>query len=73
MNRILASGCDLCGDNSQPLLHLHASCHMTAPLRAELEDGVLTLYCYRPECNRVVAKFKLANNDSTTPVPITNT
>lgn len=60
-NRILAIGCNLCGDNSQPL-HLHAICHMTAPLRAELEDGVLTLYCYIPECNRVVARFRLATN-----------
>lgn len=55
------SGCGLCGDNSQPL-HLHASCHMTAPLRAELENGVLTLFCYRPDCNRVVARFILATH-----------
>ena len=52
-------GCDLCGDNVGPQ-HLHARCHLTAPLRAELEDGVLTLYCYVPTCNRVVARMRVS-------------
>lgn len=47
--------CDLCGDTGE--LHLRGKCHPTAPLRAELEDGVLSLYCYIPECNRLVAQF----------------
>lgn len=51
-------GCDLCGDNTPPI-HLHAKCHLTAPLRAEIDKGMLTLYCYLPECNRVVARFKI--------------
>ena len=48
--------CDLCGDQG-PLV-LKPICHLTAPLRAEFENGILTLYCYVPECNRVVATFE---------------
>jgi hypothetical protein len=55
-----AADCEFCGDNSQPV-HLHARCHLTAPLRAELADGVLTLYCYIPECNRVVVRVAVSN------------
>lgn len=54
--------CDLCGDNAAPQ-HLHARCHLTAPLRAELEAGVLTLYCYHPACNRVVTRMPVAVRD----------
>ncbi len=50
--------CELCGDNHGPL-NLHSKCHLTAPLRAELEDGVLTLRCYVPTCNRVVVKMRV--------------
>jgi hypothetical protein len=50
--------CELCG-NQPEILHLHARCHLTAPLRAELEDNTLSLFCYLPECNRKVASFKL--------------
>ena len=45
--------CELCGDAD--LLHLRAHCHLTAPLRAELRNGDLRLYCYVPSCNRLVA------------------
>lgn len=55
---VTPDGCELCGDNKPPF-HIHAHCHLTAPLRAELENSVLTLFCYLPECNRVVARFKL--------------
>jgi hypothetical protein len=58
---LLANGCELCGDQPE-ILHLHARCHLTAPLRAELEGDTITLFCYLPECNRKVAAFKLANN-----------
>lgn len=49
--------CDLCADTGT--LQLFAVCHPTVPLRVELrEDGVMVLYCYRPDCNREVARFK---------------
>lgn len=52
------SGCDLCGDFP---VELRGRCHPTAPLRIELhEDGVLVCYCYLPDCNREVARFRLA-------------
>lgn len=47
-------GCNLCGDSAGPV-HVRAKCHLTAPLRAELADGVLKLYCHATECNRLVA------------------
>lgn len=50
--------CDLCGDQPGDI-HLRANCHLTAPLSATLEDGVLTLRCYVPECSRVVARFRV--------------
>lgn len=53
-----ATDCDLCGDNEGPKF-LHARCHMTAPLQASLEDGVLTLRCYIPGCQRVVARLRV--------------
>lgn len=49
--------CDLCGDQG-PLL-LQAKCHMTAPLRVVLDGDTLILFCYVPECNREVARFKV--------------
>jgi hypothetical protein len=49
--------CDLCGD--QGPLFLHARCHLTAPLQVSLEDDVLIIRCYVPECNREVARFKV--------------
>lgn len=48
--------CDLC-DN--PAMHIHAKCHITAPLRAEIDGTKLTLYCYVPECGRKVAQFEI--------------
>lgn len=52
--------CDLCADNEGPL-YLHAACHLTAPLRASIESGVLTLRCYVPDCNRVVSRMKVTS------------
>lgn len=57
MNSEEKKSCDLC-DDAGPL-YLHARCHLTAPLKAAMEDGVLTLSCYIPECSRIVAKFKI--------------
>lgn len=54
----MKAGCEFCGDTG-PLV-LVGRCHPTAPLRAVIEDGELTLRCYIPECDRVVAQFKLA-------------
>jgi hypothetical protein len=53
--------CDLCGDRDRgpDVLQLRARCHLTAPLQATLEDGVLTLRCYLPECGRVVARLRV--------------
>ena len=50
--------CEMCGDNDQPIF-LHARCHLTAPLKASIENGILNLRCYVPDCLRVVAKFKI--------------
>lgn len=51
-------GCELCGDFP---VYLSGRCHPTAPLRIELyEDNILVCYCYLPECNREVARFKIA-------------
>lgn len=49
--------CELCGD--QGPLFLHARCHLTAPLQASIEDGVLTLSCYLPDCRREVARYRV--------------
>lgn len=57
----LVNGCDLCEDNHAPgPLHLHARCHMTAPLQASIEGHILTLRCYLPECRRVVTRMRIA-------------
>lgn len=45
--------CDLCENEA---MHIHSVCHITAPLRAEIEGNELRLYCY--DCNRHVATFK---------------
>lgn len=50
--------CELCGDNEGPK-YLHARCHLTAPLQATLENGILTLRCYIPECNRIVTQLRV--------------
>ena len=52
--------CDLCLCGDAGLLDLHARCHPRAPLRAETENGMLSLYCYVPECNRLVARARFA-------------
>lgn len=51
-----APTCEFCGDTG-PLV-LVGRCHPTAPLRAVLDNGILTLRCYLPECDRVVARFQ---------------
>lgn len=51
-------GCDLCGDFPAQLT---SRCHPSAPLRVEvLSEHEVALYCYVPECNRLVARLKLA-------------
>jgi hypothetical protein len=51
------NGCDLCGDFP---VELGAKCHPTAPLRVEMtREDELVLYCYLPECNREVARFRV--------------
>lgn len=56
----LPNGCVLCEDNHGPM-YLHAKCHLTAPLQASMEHGVLTLRCYIPECGRVVARLQVTD------------
>ena len=53
------SKCELCQDGKDAMLFLHAICHPTAPLRAQLDGTTLTLYCYVPTCNRLVATFEV--------------
>lgn len=53
-----AKGCELCGDFPA---HLHSRCHPSAPLRIEaLSEYEIALYCYVPDCGRLVARLKLA-------------
>lgn len=50
-------GCELCGDF--PVM-ISGRCHPTAPLRIEMEDSsTMAIYCYLPDCNRLVAKCKV--------------
>lgn len=49
--------CELCGDTEK--LEAHGKCHPTAPVRAVLENGIMTLRCYVPSCDRLIAKFKV--------------
>ena len=53
-------GCSVCDDNTGPL-HLHSQCHMTAPLRAELHRDLLYLFCYVPDCDRLISVMKVAD------------
>ncbi len=54
-------GCELCGDFPA---HLRSVCHTSAPLRAEMhEGGILKLFCFLPECNRLVAEFQTVQED----------
>ena len=52
--------CDLC---NEPALHIHSRCHITAPLRVEIEGNELKLYCYLPECNRHIATYRIESNE----------
>lgn len=47
--------CDLCEDQTK--LTLSARCHLTAPLQVSVEDGVMILRCYLPDCQREVARY----------------
>lgn len=51
--------CDLCSDTGP--LTARSVCHPTAPLRAVIENGVLTLRCYIPACDRLVARFQVVD------------
>ena len=54
-------GCELCGDWPA---HLHSRCHPTAPVRIEIEEsGYLKIYCYVPECNRLVARIRIHESE----------
>lgn len=53
----LPAQCELCNDTGP--LELAARCHPTAPLRVKLEGHTLTLYCYIPECSRLVTSFEV--------------
>lgn len=56
-NNNQATGCDLCGDFPATLA---AGCHPSAPLRVEaLSEREIALYCYVPDCGRLVARFTL--------------
>ena len=53
-------GCDLCGDFP---IDLRARCHPTAPLRLSMpSESVLEVFCYIPDCNRLVARFGLSDD-----------
>ena len=57
-NEQAAKGCELCAEFPA---ELQSRCHPSAPLRVEaLSEIEIALYCYVPECNRLVARFKLA-------------
>lgn len=63
-----AMKCELCEDaTEEQALVLMARCHFGAPLRAEYQNGALTLRCYVPDCNRVVARFTCTPNPNEVP------
>lgn len=49
--------CELCGDVGS--LTLSGQCHPTAPLRLVLDGSTLEARCYVPECDRLVARFRV--------------
>jgi hypothetical protein len=60
----MPEGCSMCkdGGHAQHLLHLHARCHMRAPLRlayrrTHVDRGILFVTCYIPDCAQHVATF----------------
>ena len=59
----MPDGCSACGDGGHAHhLHLHARCHMHAPMqlayrRTGIDRGVLSVRCYVPDCARHVATF----------------
>lgn len=52
--------CELCGDFPKNMA-LVSRCHTFSPLRVEKHGDELVLYCFLPECNREVGRFKLAH------------
>lgn len=62
--------CGMCSGFSAHL-HIHGRCHPSAPLRAEIGPGnELTLFCYLPDCNRVVARFQSVSRVLECPNPV---
>lgn len=55
--------CEFC--ETEDAAFLHARCHLTAPLKAELHGHILILRCYIPECAREVARFNVNAFDET--------
>lgn len=56
--------CSFCGD-VPAILHMHALCHVAAPLRIELHsDGNLVIFCYVSSCNRQIAKLRMRDPES---------
>jgi hypothetical protein len=60
----LPDGCDLCSDGDDHVLHLHAKCHIHAPLRLAYQGardggGVVEIRCYVPNCAQNVATFSV--------------
>ena len=59
----MPDGCSMCADGSHAHhLHLHARCHMHAPMRLSyrrtgIDRGVVSVQCYIPHCAKPVATF----------------
>lgn len=63
----MPDGCSMCvegANHHHHLLHLHAACHLHAPLRLEFQrigrERILIIRCYIPDCLRHVATFPIA-------------
>lgn len=55
----VSAGCELCGD--LPVI-VTARCHPTAPVRIVMLDSTtMEIYCYIPDCNRLVARVQVAD------------
>lgn len=58
------SNCTVCGDSSN-ILYLVGACHPQAPLRLVYRvtgqgQGILSVSCYIPECQRLVGTFEVS-------------
>lgn len=63
----MPDGCAMCADGSHShhLLHLHARCHMHAPVRLTyrrtgIASWILTVTCFIPGCARPMATFGIS-------------